>query len=139
MDIEQYVDEIPYWDLLGMELQEVSEGRAVVTLEADHAHSSNDAQFITHGGVISSLVDSAGGTAALSVSDSITPTIDLRVDYLAPATTDMRAEAEVLRNGESTAVVSCDVFDETDTHVATARAVYKTSGGGSETPWSREH
>jgi acyl-coenzyme A thioesterase PaaI-like protein len=62
------------------------------------------------------------------------------MDYLAPATGDLRAVADVVRFGGSVAAVDIEVYDvgaaEDDRHVATARGVYKTGGQGEETPWT---
>lgn len=138
MQPEQYAASIPYWKHIGMELLEVGDGHAAVSLSVGQEHSSNDERLIAHGGVIASLVDSAAGMAATAANGAITPTIDMRIDYLAPVTTDLRADAEIVRHGESTSVVSCEVYDTEGTHVATARSVFKTGGGDGETPWSRE-
>ncbi len=44
-----------------------------------------------------SLVDTVGGAAVISQSGTVSPTVDMRIDYLAPATADLRTEAEVIR------------------------------------------
>ena len=86
-------------------------------------------------GVMVGATDSVGGAAVISLNDPPTPTIDMRIDYLAPVTTDLRAEAHVLRDGGNLATAEVSVHDAEGTHVADARGVYKTSGADGDTPW----
>ncbi|MFB6194501.1 MAG: PaaI family thioesterase, partial [Halobaculum sp.] len=90
---------------------------------------------VAHGGVPYALADTAGGAAVISLHHRPTPTVDMRIDYHAPATADLRAEAEVIRDGKS--VASTDVRVETveGTHVASARGVFKTGGGEDGGAW----
>lgn len=121
----------PYYETLGIEILEIDDGEATGRLSVDESISAAPGEPVAHGGAIASLADSVGYWAASSAADfAITPTIDLRLDYLAPATDDLRAEASVTRSGAS--VGSVDVTVEAgDDLVATARGVFKTGGGGS--------
>jgi uncharacterized protein (TIGR00369 family) len=140
MEIEAVFEQIPFAAELGIELDEVSDGHAEGRLPLREEHSSNPERTIAHGGVTYSLADTVGGAAVVSKSESVSPTIDMRMDYLAPATGDLRAVADVVRFGGSVATVDIEVYDttaeENDRHVATARGVYKTGGQGEETPWT---
>jgi uncharacterized protein (TIGR00369 family) len=130
------LDYMPFAELLEMELVESGDGRAVGRMALTEDHSSREGALIAHGGATYSLADTVGGAAVMSATDSVTPTVDMRIDYLAPATSDLRAEAEVVRLGGAIAVVRVEVFDEEGTHVATAHGTYKTDGpDGDETPW----
>lgn len=128
MDVQGFMEEVPYQDLLGIELVSAADGTAVVVLPFREDLSSSRTHMVAHGGVITSLADSAGAAAAMSAAGAITPTIDLRVDFLSPANSDLRATAEVIRDGNTLSTVDWDVFDTADTHVATGHAVYKTDG-----------
>ncbi len=121
----------PYYETLGIEIRDVGSGYAAGVLPATEAVSLSGEDTIIHGGAIASLADATGYWAVSAANDgALTPTIDLRIDYLAPGTDDLRAEAEVVRNGSSVGVV--DVLVETDDReVATARGVFKTGGSGS--------
>jgi hypothetical protein len=48
------------------------------------------------------------------------------------------ADAELVRYGDSVAVVRVEIHDVDGTHVATAHGTYKTSGQGEETPWGED-
>jgi uncharacterized protein (TIGR00369 family) len=138
MTLVDIFNEIPLAKHLGIEVTEAAEGYAAGRLELEAEHSSNPDQLIGHGGVTYSLADTVGGAAVVSLTRDVAPTIDMRMDYLAPVTEDLRAEAEVVREGGSMSVVEVDVYDAEDTHVATARGVYKTSGQDGDSPWQRD-
>lgn len=135
--VERFFDAVPFANHLGIELEEVGDGRAVGHVELREEHSSNPASMVAHGGVAYSLADTIGGAAVVDLNESVTPTIDMRIDYLAPATGDrLVAEAAVTRNGDSVAAVDVEIEDETGTRIATARGAYKTGDVTGETPWT---
>ena len=137
MDPTKVFEWIPFARELGIEITDASDAHAVGQLELADWHSSNPQGMVAHGGVAYSLADTVGGAAAVSANDSITPTIDMRMDYLAPATgEELHAEADVVRNGNSVCTVDVTVTDGDGTRIAEARGVYKTGGGDDETPWT---
>jgi uncharacterized protein (TIGR00369 family) len=136
MSVTATFNALPFVDELGIELTAASDGHAEARLPLRDEHSSNPATRIAHGGVTYSLADTVGGAAVVSLSGTISPTVDMRMDYLAPATDDLRAEADVVRNGGSVAVVDVEVYDDDGHHVASARGTYKTDGQGSGSPWT---
>lgn len=135
MDLESVFDEMPFANLLGIEVTTAEDGHAEGRLELAAEHSSVSWRVIAHGGVAYALADTVGGAAVISLHHRATPTVDMRIDYLAPATTDLVASADVVRNGNGVAVVDVTVSDVDGTHVADARGVYKTGGGGGESTW----
>lgn len=135
MDALTLFDELPFANRLGIEMESAADGEAVGTLELEEHHSSVPWKTVAHGGVTYSLADTVGGAAVFSLNRKPTPTVDMRIDYLSPGTDLLRAEAEVVRDGGSVAVVSVDVTDGDGEIVADARGVYKTGGGDGETTW----
>jgi len=86
-----------------------------------------------HGGVISTLVDVAGGAAAFTRIDfeagDRLSTVDLRVDYLRPAgRASLVADAEVVRMGNHVAMVRVKVSSE-GVQVAEGVGVYSIRRG----------
>lgn len=136
MDITEAMEYIPFAQLLGIEITEAEDGHAAGELELTTDLSSNPGHLIAHGGVAYALADTVGGAAVVSLNYTVTPTIDMRIDYLNPATSDLHAEADVLRNGESAAVADIDVFDDEGTAIAAARGVYKTGDHQGPSPWT---
>jgi uncharacterized protein (TIGR00369 family) len=130
---------MPFAEHLGIEVEYAEDGEAVGRLPLEPFHSSNRDSDVAHGGVTYSLADTVGAAAVISKSDSVAPTVDMWMDYLAPATDDIRAEAEVVRLGSSIGVVRVELYaeDGNDTHVATAHGTYKTdTDAAGETPWT---
>lgn len=128
--------QLPFTDLLGIEVTEIGDGRATGRLPLREELSSNPNTFIAHGGVTYSLADTIGGAAAISVAETVTPTVDMRIDYLAPATCDvLHCEAEVVRFGGNVSTVDIVVTDGEDTALSVARGTYKTGGAPGDSPW----
>jgi uncharacterized protein (TIGR00369 family) len=126
MDIEEFFESMPFADLLGVEVTDAEDGHAEGTIEMREELSWNADRLMAHGGVTFTLADTVGGAALVSLVDQPVPTIDMRIDYLAAGTGDLRAEADVVRQGGDVGTVDVSIYDEDDQHVAEARGVYKT-------------
>lgn len=126
MEIEPFFEEMPFADLLGVEVTEADDGHAEGWIEMREELSWNADRVMAHGGVTFTLADTVGGAALVSIVDQPVPTIDMRIDYLNAGTGDLYAEADVVRCGSDVGVVDVDVFADDDTHLADARGVYKT-------------
>ena len=135
MTVDAIFDAMPYAEHLGLEIEAAEDGYARGKLELTEEHSSVPGKVVAHGGVVHSLADHVAGAAVISLNFTPTPTIDIRIDHLAPATEDLIAEAEVVKNGGNVARVDVDVSDVTDASVATARGVYKITGGDDGSAW----
>lgn len=138
MEITDAMEYIPFAQLLGIEITVAEDGHAEGQLELTSELSSNPGHLIAHGGVAYALADTVGGAAVVSLNFIVTPTIDMRIDYLNPATSDLYAEADVLRNGDSVAVADISVSEEGGTDIATARGVYKTGEHRGPSPWTTD-
>ncbi|WP_255152075.1 PaaI family thioesterase [Halorarius halobius] len=133
-DSERYLG--PFHRTLGIEVESAADGRAVVTLELDQqTHSSMEDRLVAQGGVVFTLADFAGGLALVTEVESHIPTVDMRIDYLRPATSDLRAVGEVLRVGSDTGVADVLVENSDGDDVASARAVFKTGEMTTGSPW----
>ncbi|HAG93885.1 MAG: thioesterase [Pseudomonadales bacterium] len=74
--------------VLGMTLEEITPEGLIVRLPYSDKIIGNPDTGVIHGGAITSLMDQACGLAvaqAMSPDFDITPTIDLRIDYMRPA------------------------------------------------------
>jgi uncharacterized protein (TIGR00369 family) len=91
----------PFADLLGFDLVERTDGRAVVECTVVAAHANT--RGIAHGGIMSALMDTAcGGAVAYQPSSEGRPavTVSLTVTYLHPAHVGDRLQAVAVRCGE---------------------------------------
>ncbi len=72
---------------LGFELTRVGRGEVEMSFPYKEETVGNPVTGVVHGGVIVSLLDTCCGCAAISVlkRPSVTPTMDLRLDYMHPA------------------------------------------------------
>jgi uncharacterized protein (TIGR00369 family) len=140
MGLEDLINSMPFAELLGVEVMEVADGHARARLPVgDDLRSSSEGEVV-HGGATYALADTAGGAAVVSLSRDVSPTVDMRIDYLAPVTDDIYATADVIRYGSNLSMVQVQIHDEDNTRVATAQGTYKTGGQGDGTPWdSSEH
>src|SRR6185295_15797791 len=89
MDLRQLMDElIPFNKFLGIRMEEHRSGYTRFSLAIREEFIGDPLRRAIHGGVISTLIDVAGGAAVWSSLDDPlwgrVSTIDLRVDYLRP-------------------------------------------------------
>jgi len=78
----------PHAIFLGLEIVEVSAGRATVRIPYADKLAGSALTGVLHGGVITTVLDSACGLAVVAAltQHSAIATLDLRIDYLKPAT-----------------------------------------------------
>jgi uncharacterized protein (TIGR00369 family) len=112
---------VPYWRTLGLELKEVSPGRAV--FECEVREGLMQKRGIVHGGVLASIVDSACAVAAISNlwPKANATTINLRVSYLKPLSQGVfRAEGKCIKAGKTICFCEAQVFNDRNELVCTA-------------------
>ena len=119
------LDHVPFAKLLGIEVDSVEPGHAVLSMKLRHEHMRNNA--IAHGGVIATLIDSAMAIAimALLEENERTVTVDLTIHYLRPVPEgSTKASARVVRAGRRVVTVSAELFDAEGKLAATAISTY---------------
>ncbi len=126
--IRQFLPTSPYVGHLGMRLVEMQPDSA--TLLLPFTESLVTIGTVVHGGAIASLIDTAAMVAAWSgapLPEKIRgTTVGLTVSYLAAASSeDLRAEARVLRRGQSLAYVDVEVRGASGALVAKGLVTYK--------------
>lgn len=123
--IERAIEAVPYAQLLGIELEKVVLGEAILTLAIRPELSQNHG--VVHGGAIASLIDTATAFAILTLlePDERVTTVDLTISYLRPGLEGrLRATARVLRQGRRLLNTSAEVTNEGGTLLATALSTY---------------
>jgi uncharacterized protein (TIGR00369 family) len=123
--IQKAVQSVPYAQLLGIELDDISPGTATLGLNIRKELTQNHG--VVHGGAIASLIDTAMAFAIISLigpKERVT-TVDLTISYLRPLTKGrIIVTAKVRRAGRRLFVVSADVSDEDGTLASTALSTY---------------
>ncbi len=107
------LDPAPFWEHVGAQLIEASEGRAVVRLpgRAEFGRSGGAGDGTAHGGIVATAIDMAASCSLITVlgEDEGRTTIDLSVHYLAPARGDLTATGTVRRRGGRTAIIDIEL------------------------------
>lgn len=107
-------NQCPYFKLLSMKIRELEVGRSL--LEIDLSHQKHLQPFgMVHGGVFSSIIDAATFWAAYSEvdEDSGMTTVDLKLNYLAPATSGkLIARGRCIKLGKTLGLAEAKVTNE---------------------------
>lgn len=126
--IRQFLPTSPFVGHLGIELTDMQQDMAVLTLPFENSNVTIGTTV--HGGAIASLIDTAAMVAAWA--DTTTPenmrgsTVSLTVTYLDPADSeDLRATARVLRRGRSLVYLDVEVQTVSGKSVARGLVTYK--------------
>jgi uncharacterized protein (TIGR00369 family) len=132
-------EHIPFNKLLGIRVELLRRGECVLRIPWMDGLIGDASRPAVHGGVISTLADTAGGAACFSLlsnPEDRVSTVDLRVDYLRPGPSmDLLCYAKTIRMGNKVAVARMEVFAgalpdarvsqfDTGEAIATAQAVY---------------
>src|SRR6185503_15013973 len=119
------LDNVPFAKLLGIEVEAVEPGHAVLTMPIRSELKQNHG--VAHGGSIAAVIDSAMALAIMPMlaENERTTTVDLTIHYLRPLTEGTaRASARVLRAGKRVITGSAELFDHQGKLAATAISTY---------------
>lgn len=123
---------IPFREVIGAEVIEAGHGRSVVRMPFSE-HTQNNMGMV-HGGALCTLADAAIGTAlrsALKPGDAAA-TIEMKVNFIAPARGDVLARARILHVGGTTAVGEVEIEDLQGILVAKGLATFFVKHGAVE-------
>jgi uncharacterized protein (TIGR00369 family) len=131
----QFIEAIPHSRALGMQLLSIGDGEAEIMMPYDERFVGDPVSGVIHGGAVSALMDTCGGAAVMShpQAPAGTATIDLRIDYMRPATPGqaIRARASCYQITRSVAFVrAVAIDDDTDRPVATATGAFTVERPG---------
>jgi uncharacterized protein (TIGR00369 family) len=131
---------IPFNMLVGLNVTKLTSEVAEVHTSMRQELIGNTVRNILHGGVVSTLLDVAGGLVAMAQSieklDDLTTenvqnhlkkvgTIDLRIDYLLPGRgKEFTAFAYVIRHGKKVAVSRMELENEKGRQLAVGTGTY---------------
>jgi uncharacterized protein (TIGR00369 family) len=138
-----FEERIVFNQLLGLRIETLEAGHVAGRLAMRHELIGHFTHQRLHGGVISATLDAMGGLAVMAaigarhLDEPVEArlarfgklgTIDLRIDYLRPATgAHFGATAQVLRLGSRVASTRMEFFDAQQRLLATGAAAYIVS------------
>lgn len=125
----KFILALPHCAALNMTVDEVGEGVAVMSMPWDDRLVGDPSTGVIHGGAVSTLMDTCGGTAVMAHPKGplTTATLDLRIDYMRPATPGQAITAtatcyHMTRTVAFVRAVATD--DDTDNPVAAATGAF---------------
>jgi uncharacterized protein (TIGR00369 family) len=121
---------IPFHRLLGIQLVSMENGSATLLVPFKPELVGDPRVSRIHGGVISTVMDAAGGAAGMTTLQSakdLISTIDIRVDFIHPGRPeDILVEGNIVRDGSSLIFTTMRAFHPSDKEtIAEGRAVYR--------------
>lgn len=131
-EIQSQLDASPMTSFMGIRVQNANRATSTVRftmpMRPEFERMAGVGQF--HGGAIAGFLDTAGDFAVAFLVGGPVPTMNLRVDFLRPATgAELNATATVRKLGRMVAVVDIDVFDTSSKLVAVGRGTFGAAIG----------
>jgi uncharacterized protein (TIGR00369 family) len=129
----QFIQMLPHSVALCMEVVELHDGTAKVSMPYDEKLIGDPKTKVVHGGAVSALMDTTCGAAVMShpSNPAGTATMDLRIEYLRAAKPGqtITTQATCYHVTRSVAFVRATATDEdTDNPVATATGTFTVEG-----------
>lgn len=130
----QFIQAIPHAQALGLVLSELKDGTASMSMPYREDLIGDPRTGVVHGGAVSALMDTCCGAAVVGHPQSVggTATIDLRIDYMRPATPGqvIRATATCFHVTRSVAFVRATAMDDDEVNpVAMATGSFTVEKG----------
>ncbi|WP_396586248.1 PaaI family thioesterase [Bermanella sp. R86510] len=110
---ERFISVLKHCQVLGMKVVEASNKSLTIELPYSEQHVGNPSTGVIHGGVLTTLMDTACGTMVINALPEfeLCPTLDLRVDYVRAAEPgeSIFAFAEAYRVSRNVVFTRCTV------------------------------
>ena len=115
-NVAEWLCQIPHSRTLQIEFVQAERGRATLSLPYQERLIGDRRTGVLHGGVITALIDNTCALSIFSLLDEPSgyPTLDLRIDYLRPATPGLPVycTAECYRMGREIAFTRATAYQD---------------------------
>jgi uncharacterized protein (TIGR00369 family) len=126
--VQELIDRGAYHRWLGVRVTALHDDGIELTAKWREEWVVNPERRYTHGGVLAALVDLAADWAMVKKTGRGVPTIDMRVDYHAPAMPgDLTLHGKVVRMGGQFSTAEARVFDGQGKLLCSGRGTYFTA------------
>ena len=94
----RFIEALPHCRALALTVDDVGDGEAVMSMPYSESLIGDPATGVIHGGAVSALMDTCGGTAVMAhpAGPTTTATLDLRIDYMRAATPGQTVTAKAV-------------------------------------------
>ena len=126
--VQRLIGRAPYHQWLGLQVLAVHEDGIDLKAQWREEWVVNPERRYTHGGILAALVDLAADWALVKTTGRGVPTIDLRIDYHAPAMPgDLIAKGRVVKAGGQVSTAEARIYDANGKLLASGRGAYFTA------------
>ncbi|EKD72097.1 MAG: hypothetical protein ACD_46C00010G0002 [uncultured bacterium] len=131
---------IPFNQMLGLKLEHLDSKNVIMSFNMKQDLIGNFLHGILHGGVISSVLDMAGGMTVMASAIEKHPqaspeelamilgkcsTIDLQISYLSPGKGELfNAKAWLVKSGSTISFARMELYNQDETLIATGNGTY---------------
>lgn len=128
-DPQALLDAIPAIGSIGLIAEHTDDGQFVLRGELGDAHANWPGGEIVHGGVISSILDTAATLMLIASTGDVWATVSVTVDYLRPTSLGaVSCTARMLRQGRRLAWTAAELHDHHGGASAIARVLLAATG-----------
>ena len=129
----KFIEALPHCQALAMTVDDVGDGEATMSMPYSENLIGDPATGVIHGGAVSALMDTCGGTAVMAhpSGPTMTATLDLRIDYMRAAKPQKTVTARAIcyHMTRSVAFVRATAHDgDENDPVATATGAFTVQG-----------
>lgn len=114
--VRRFIETLNQGRELGLTVTSVKNGQLILCLPYSDRIIGNPDTGVIHGGAITTLMDTASGSATMCALEDfeLCPTLDLRVDYMRPAEPHkpVYARAEAYKVTRNIIFTRCEAFQE---------------------------
>ncbi len=125
--VQQMITRGPYHQWLGLKVLALHDDGIELKATWREEWVVNPDAGYTHGGILAALIDLSADWAMVVRAGRPFPTIDLRVDYHAPAMPgDLNVRGRIIRMGSMISTCESSIHDMNSKLVASGRGTYST-------------
>lgn len=122
--IRERVLKIPIMETLNISIEKMGEGFCSIKVPYKQKYDGIFECF--HGGLLMTAADTVACFSVMTITGAqqMMSTTDMNIRFLAPCTTDLTAEAKIIKVGKTLCPVEINLYDETRKHIAVAQVNY---------------